>query len=243
MFTDDSPFILADNRTARMSNPTTAYSLNKRFEALLPKKLIDGLSVLDLGACIGQAGYWALSGGASSYTGVEVQPKYINKMRRLLSDFDNADCQQSDILEFCESTSKQWDTVILSGVIYGFLDYYSVLRAATDKAKKYLTIDMLSFGEKNSSVPLISIKKDQKLNASTDLGSYVGIGCRINPAALTLILDSLGFECIDSNVEVSGVDIYAPNHGRYISRYKRSGKSMLTLQDKVKANGNPDFYW
>lgn len=243
MFTDDSPFVLADNRTDRKHNPTTAKSLNARFEVLLPKQLTDGLSVLDLGACIGQAGYWALSYGASSYTGVEVQPIYANKMKRLLADFDKAKCIQSDIVEFCEASDRQWDTVILSGVLYGFLDYYHLLKLATDKAKKYLTIDMLSFGDKQNSLPIISLKQDQKINASSAAGSYVGLGCRINPAALNLILKSLGFECIASNVQVEGVEIYSPEKNRYISHYKRSSKALVTLQDKIKGNGNPDFYW
>jgi len=242
LFKEDSPFVLNDNRRNRKHNPTTADSLNKRFSVLLPKSVVKDQTVLDLGACLGQAGYWALVNGASSYTGVELQQDYADKMKTLLADFDNAECIESGIVEFCESDSRQWDTVVLSGVLYGFLDYYSILKAATDKAKKFVVIDMLSFGDKLNTNPMISIKLNQKLNAANDNASYIGIGCRINPIALSILMQSLGFKCVNSDLPLD-LKNYKESERRYISQFERTEESLITLQDKLKNKSNPNFYW
>ncbi|MFK5969785.1 MAG: hypothetical protein QM487_06655, partial [Candidatus Marithrix sp.] len=83
---DDFPdFYEDDNRRNRGFNPISKSFFETKFSVLLPKNLVKGKHVLDLGSCYGAAGQWALFNGASSYTGVEVQKNYVQKSQQMLA--------------------------------------------------------------------------------------------------------------------------------------------------------------
>ena len=82
-------FIEQDVRKWRDYIPINRLSLTTKCEALLPKTLIEGKTVLDLGSCLGAMGHWALSYGAKSYHGVEVQDKFVDQSRILLKRWGN----------------------------------------------------------------------------------------------------------------------------------------------------------
>src|SRR4051812_40408718 len=85
LFTPDNPWVENDNRRNRTYNAVTAGSLNAKCTACLPKRLIEGKTVLDLGSCIGHAGWWSLSNGARFYCGVETQKDYADTANRLFA--------------------------------------------------------------------------------------------------------------------------------------------------------------
>ena len=90
VFTEDSPFVLADNRRRRPVLPTTAAALNRRHGLLFPERVVAGARVLDLGCCIGATGAWVQAQGAAQYVGVEHQERYVEKARQLLAFWPQA---------------------------------------------------------------------------------------------------------------------------------------------------------
>ena len=85
---DQAPeFIEWDNRQFRKTNQVTAESTYNRLSVQLPTWLVKDATVLDLGSCLGAAGHMALTNGASYYTGVEIQDKYVNDSRTILSKY------------------------------------------------------------------------------------------------------------------------------------------------------------
>jgi SAM-dependent methyltransferase len=136
-------FYERDNRQHRGRNPITKGVLEAKFDTLLPPWLVKGKTVLDLGACLGAAGQWALFYGAKSYTGVELQTGYVSIARELLSPWgDQAKIAQADIRSYlAELSDKSYDIILAAGVIYFFVDPDVVVREMCRVAKETVLIE------------------------------------------------------------------------------------------------------
>ena len=205
-FTNDSPFIQLDNRKNREWNPSSANNHNERFSAMLPPDIIAGNSVLDLGACIGAAGEWCMQNGAYSYTAVELSDEYVNTMQQILT-YRNVSIINMDIEEFLETNEEKFDVVILSGVVYGFIDYYNLFKRATNIANKYLCLDLTR--PKGAG----DIEYARALMTTAE-GVFETHGPRISPDTLTFLLSTLNFGCHSQTLALPN---YIPN-GIYNSR-------------------------
>lgn len=141
---DRSPgFYERDNRQYRGRNPITQGVLEAKFDTLLPPWLVKGKSVLDLGACLGAAGHWALFYGAKSYTGVELQAEYVSIARELLTPWgDQAKVVQADIRShLAELADGSYEIILAAGVIYCFVDPDVIVREMCRVAKEAVLIE------------------------------------------------------------------------------------------------------
>lgn len=201
-FFDDFPdFVNFDSRKNRGYSPVTAESLDKRHEVSLPKWLVEGATVLDLGSCLGATGHWVLSKGCKHYTGVEVQPELADKSKTLLARHwqqDQFEIIEQDIRTFLDqqiSLGKKYDVVILVGVIYAFLDTYGILEKVSKVCDHVLLIDSLyPWFMVGPDVAIINVINIQQINSSTDNMAFMGAGSRPSPNAVRIMMGVFGFE-------------------------------------------------
>lgn len=191
-------FIKEDNRRFRPRNPITQEQMYNKHVALLPEAIIRGKSVLDLGCCIGATGHWCLSNGASHYTGIELQPEYVQIAEKLLNKYHPGkfNIQQMAIEEWLNQPDKpSFDVVCLLGVIYIFVDYFSVLKLATDITRSTLVIEncYARILKKNPNYCGVEFMNDQTINLSTETSSLIGRGTRITPNGLQWLMKSFSF--------------------------------------------------
>ena len=73
-----------DARKRRGWNPIVKATLVGKCEALVPREVVAGRTVLDLGACIGAMCHWSLSAGAVRAVAVECQADFCIKSAQLL---------------------------------------------------------------------------------------------------------------------------------------------------------------
>ena len=138
-------FIDLDNRTQRVRSPISKEQMHNKHEAALPPELVRGKRILDLGSCLGATGHWCLSHGASSYVGVEVQEEYVRLSRELLEKYHPGKYEivHTGIEEWLNGKHDTFDVVVLFGVIYVFVDYYSILKKVCASCDQTLVIESL----------------------------------------------------------------------------------------------------
>lgn len=251
-FFDQFPeFILQDTRNKRLWSPVTSESLSNRHVTSLPNSLINGCTVLDLGSCLGATGHWCLSNGATHYTGVEVQSKLASKSQTLLSmhwSTDKFNIRQANIVDFLNYNTSKYDIVVMVGVIYAFLDQYDLLKKVTAICNKVLVIDSIYPNVvTNPGSSIVQIVKDQYINSDYEGTSYCGVGARISPTALRLIMQTLGFEdkegflipepVKDKSLHDTYSTVFASNNlpTRYLLRFIRTNVSNLRLVKDIVA--------
>ncbi|MFZ3032777.1 MAG: class I SAM-dependent methyltransferase [Parvibaculum sp.] len=146
IFNDQPEFIQTDPRTDRPD--AIAYRIDPDFmyvrhEILLPQSIFEGKTVLDLGSCNAASGAWALSNGAKSYTGVELQPGYVTQSKENLAKYYSADrwnITQLSIEEFLSKPTGKFDIVIALGVAHAFANVGGFLNAIAARSQ-YIAID------------------------------------------------------------------------------------------------------
>ena len=146
VFVDQPEFIDTDPRNQRPEK--IAYRIDSDFmrirhEVLLPGEALAGKTVLDLGSCNGASGAWALSHGAKSYTGIELQEGYVNQSKENLAQYYSADqwnIEQVSIEEFLSKRSEKFDVIIALGVVHAFADVAGFLNALGARSQ-YNVID------------------------------------------------------------------------------------------------------
>ena len=194
-------FVNFDSRKDRGFSPVTAETLDNRHEISLPDWLVNSMSVLDLGSCLGATGQWVLSKGARHYTGVEVQPALAKTSQDLLSQHWPAEkfaIVQQDIREFLKSeiaAGKKYDVVVMIGVIYAFLDIYGMLEQVKEICDYAVIVDSIyPWNMINPDTPIVDVLRWQNINSSETNTAFFGAGSRVSPYALRLYMEVLGFE-------------------------------------------------
>jgi precorrin-6B methylase 2 len=147
MFFDQYPeFIDSDPRTNRTDPrdgyPIDADFLEKRYSCTMPAEQCVGKKILDLGSCTASLGAWCLAHGAISYTGVELQKKFVNDSCNNLAKYflNNWQIVESTIEQFLENNNEHYDIVVASGVIYGVADMHGCLKQLANVAD-YIVIE------------------------------------------------------------------------------------------------------
>lgn len=198
-------FVDLDVRKFRPHGPVSAESLDNRHAIMLPDDIANGATILDLGSCLAATGHWALSKGAEHYTGVEVQAEQIDISQHLMSKYWSSDkfeiCNQS-IQEFLDdsiSKNKKYDAVVMIGIMYAFMDHYTLLKKVSQVCKKYIILDsiypasMLD-GKIETDAKIIEIQVTQHINHHEGRTVYRGMSGRPSPKAVELMLGALGFK-------------------------------------------------
>lgn len=125
-------------------NPTLQYI---RHSLALPKSLVKGKRVLDLGCCIGGTGAWVLSAGASKYVGVELQTNFCQLACTNLSKYFSKtqwEIKETSFTDFFLTNCEKFDIVVAWGVLYHSIDYVETLNAFASVATEKIIIDSIS---------------------------------------------------------------------------------------------------
>ncbi len=126
--------------------------MQKRHEAMLPPDKIKGKRVLDLGCAVAATGAWCLAHGAASYVGVELQEKMASDATDALQKYFPNDgshqwkiypCSIEDFVYVLGGSLDEFDIIVVSGVIYGIVDYFSFLQRITKMAKEMIVIESM----------------------------------------------------------------------------------------------------
>jgi len=243
-------FFLEDNRNQRQVVPVTKDTLNVKHEALLPEWLIKGKRVLDLGSCIGATGHWCLSFGAAHYTGVELQPEYLRISEKLLSKHwsnNQFTLVKSEISNFLDQvTEEQFDVVVMAGVLYVFADYFSILKKMAFASKEWVLIEsILPQRNRNPDAPVVEFVPHQTITLPNGQERARGLGSRISPGGLEMIMSLFGFgtkEGVIRPVAVEGshdaFNEIIPGWKtpvRFMMRFKRGEEKTEDLASELKA--------
>lgn len=254
-------FVNLDSRKDRGFSPVTAETLDNRHEVSLPDWLVNGMTVLDLGSCLGATGHWVLTKGARHYTGVEVQPALAQTSVSLLSKYwqpDQFNIVQQDIRQYLKdeiAAGKKYDVVVMVGVIYAFLDTYGILEQVKELCDYTLVIDSIyPWNMINPDTPTVDVLRWQNINSNEPNTAFFGAGSRVSPYAIRLYMEVLGFEdkegilypkpledksihdSYNSPIVRPGTKSY-PTPARFLLRFYKTGQTKLRqVADHVVTN-------
>ena len=152
IFLDLPDFIETDprkNRAKKVSGYT--YNVNAKFQYVrhrttMPEHLVSGMSVLDLGCCIGATGAWVLSNGATSYTGVEIETPFCEiATENLTKHFANYTWKivNQSFNEFFKLNTEKFDLVVAFGVMYTALDFNKFVNQLTSVTNQRIIVDSM----------------------------------------------------------------------------------------------------
>lgn len=247
-----SMFIKFDNRTSRQANNISADSQFNKLSVQLPSWLVKGKTVLDLGCCLGTAGHWALSNGAAHYTGVEIQDLYHTTSAELFKGTwrpEQFTLVKDEIEQFLENeikSGKQYDIVVAGGILYAFLDLFSLLEKITAVSSEAVVIETIWLKDFGNGI--IMFNENTNINYANDTKSFKGLGTKISPLALDVIMSQNGFfnkeKTLMPNRVAQGHDSFHDviKHGatfgpsRYIVRYFKGAKKANNIKEKIISN-------
>ncbi len=248
---DSAPeFIEEDNRRFRLRNPVSKEQMHNKHAALLPEETVRGKSVLDLGCCLGATGHWCLSQGATHYTGVEFQSGYAEIAEKLLNKYhpEKFSIQQMSIEEWLGQPDKpNFDVVCLLGVLYAFVDYFSILKLAADITKSTMVIESNYFDtlKKRPNFCGVAFVDEQTINLATETSSLVGRGTRISPKGFEWLMKGFGFVSHDGIIRpeplIGVADVYnrpielmAETYPiRFLMRFERTDAAAHSLSEDL----------
>lgn len=251
MFFDEyNEFVNEDPRIGREATPVTSESLSKRASVLLPKWLVQGKRILDLGHCIGAFGHWALANGAQHYTGVDIHSEFCNTSNKLLGKYwtqDKFNIHCGDVEEFLVNANQQYDIVLAAGIIHGYYDVIGILRKIANVSKEMVVIETLDIDD--SEVPQIQFRFYNM--ASPDVKSpYIGWSSVIGLNAMRHVMHEFDFNQFGDRIYpekiINSHDSYnlklqnkpkKPMDGmpnRFMVRYKRNSTVKFSLESKIK---------
>lgn len=262
-FETDPGFYLDDNRKNRSNNRVTREVLEAKLSVLLPPRLVAGKSVLDLGACLGAAGHWALSHGATRYVGVELQADYAQPAARLLDRWsDRARIEQCDIRSYlAQAGNASFDVVLCMGVLYLFPDPEQMVQEICRVTAHTVAVESnfprlagapASFFEDSA---FVAYFLNQEVNLANANCSLQGLAATPSPAALDLFFRRAGFasgEGLLTYPRLADSDVYSiearQRHGavaRFGIRYLRLPVStaMPTLEENLPLSKGSKRFW
>lgn len=224
IFLDQPEFISTDPRRNRPNGKGIGYKVTPEFmllrhQALLPRRLIEGKKVLDLGSCSGASGAWCLSQGAAFYTGVEINDEFVRQSSICLRKYyeeSRWSIEQRSIEDFFDSTETKFDLILASGVLYGSADPIKLLTQISQRAHyvviesvhQHVYLPMLSPFTRNAmlndpqfincveNAPYITVGQEGMIGVGTQTVVFNGL----NPSmgALKFLFKSFGFVYSDS---------------------------------------------
>lgn len=239
-------FIELDNRRDRWNCPITKEIQEKKHMAILPPYLVEGKRVLDLGSGIGATGQWCLFHGAAYYEGVEFQSEYVRLAETLLAHHDNKRIVEDSVESYLARATDEFDIVIFGGILQVYVDFLAVVRKAAALAKEYIVFDnqyphfALAHSE-HASRMYVEYSYETALTLP-DGNNLMGIGSRLTPSALMLIMEHLGFitdgGVIRPEVSLSSKDPYNSPEAttlpfKYLIRFMRGGSRLASLSENL----------
>lgn len=251
-------FYQDDNRKARTLTPVTKEQLENKHAAMFAEWNVRGKTVLDLGSAIGATGQWVLFHDAKKYVGVESQETYASKSRELLDHYgDKAKIIHGSIDQFLKDNTEKFDVIVMLGVIYGYLNQYDILKKITSICNEVLIIEGMypqpHVG--NAECPIIEISDKHTMVLADQEKSVYGLGARITPAALEILMSTMGFESIGQLVKPKQIKGSIDNYSgdptkyylvRYICTFKNTGhinKQLTEILSQPNLEGVDKVDW
>jgi SAM-dependent methyltransferase len=251
-FFDNFPeFVETDVRKVRGTTTVSTESLHKRCSVLLPSWLVEGKTILDLGHCLGAFGHWALSNGATHYTGVDIQKQFCSNSEVILGKYWQSDKFQivcSDVLQFLKTNKTQYDIVVASGVIHGYLDAMGLLKQITEHSKQFVVIETLDIPEPEFPTILF---KTHKMTSKYAMYHYSGFTPLIGFNALRAVMNEYGYsmhgeriyperilnshDAYNDSVEIKN-DATSSVPNRYMVRYVKTSTVKKSLEHSISTN-------
>lgn len=254
---DTAPeFIDEDNRRFRTHNPVSKSQMEAKHEALFPPELIKGKTILDLGSCLGATGHWCLSNGATHYTGIEVQDTYAQLSRKLMEKYHPGKfIIESAPLEkwLSQPHTQQYDFVCILGVLYGFSDYFTILKYAAALSREYVAIEGIYPRVEHPELFCgVTFIKTQPINLADKNASVVGRGALVSPKGMEWLMEEFGFNTFESVIRPRAVtdipDIYNRElshfvYRRYLMRFRKGGITAKPVSDLLQQGGGRIEPW
>lgn len=243
-------FYLRDNRFHREVTPVNGKTLEAKHSVALPEWVVKGKTILDLGSCLGATGHWCLFHGATEYTGIELQTAYSSISNELLgrhwnsNQFKIINSEISAFLNACED--QKYDVVIAAGVLYAFLDYYSILKNISRVARQWVVIESLNSQKMPPGFMGVEISKSSTMTLPENRERAQGLGSIVSFRALSVLMEHFGFVDTENLLRppaVEGVhDVFneilkggqAP--GRYLMRFQRAHSGNPDLSQELSLN-------
>ena len=251
IFYDQPEWVDTDLRKDRQERfQVTAGFLTQRHRALLPRAVVEGRTVLDIGCCVASTGAWCLGHGASHYVGIENNSELCELARRNLQQYHSLGSWQiinCSVEHYLEHRSDQrFDLVYCGGVIHAGYDWITQLQALSEIAHTVIvegihpdiTVGVDDTQGSLSSLldthpeirdrlayqaPFMCIREVQMFNG--DRNSLLSYGCLPSMGALKHHMERLGFawddQC-DRELQVHIPQWFHPR-GRFGIRFYRAG--------------------
>lgn len=253
-------FIDEDNRRFRLRTPVSKEQMVAKHSVLLPESLVKGKTILDLGCCMGATGHWCLSHGAAHYTGVEFQPEYAEAAQRLHNKYHSgkATIHRAAIEQWlAQPNLPTFDIVCILGVIYAFVDYFSILKLSTAIARSHIIIEGLYAGiaKEHPNFCGVQFMDDQPINLATEHSSLLGRGARVMPKGMEWLMLEFGFKSKEGLLYPPLVsdtpDVYnRPLHQlgkrhpvRYLMRFERTDVQAKSVSENLQAGVGTKELW
>ena len=134
-------FLKADfrvNRPLKYGMPSTDEFTIERHEILLPRSLIEGKRILDIGSFVGQTADWCLQNGAAGYVGVEIAEEFANTSIQLLNKHHHGKdwaIITASAADYFKQYTDKFDIIFAWGVIYAQPDHVSFLQNLAERGE------------------------------------------------------------------------------------------------------------
>jgi hypothetical protein len=257
-FADKPDFIVNDpriNRPMTWQYTVSADLMTTRHELFFHKTDLTGKRVLDLGSCCGATGAWVLDRGASHYTGVELQNKFVETSRTALGKYYSPaqwTVVASGVEEYLDSCTEKFDVVIMVGVLHCLFDYQHVLERISEISNEVIIECFHPYNAFKDLFPALDNTALYNLCKTTSLaqiatktgtagengGSYNFDGVRLSMLGLANVFGYLGWStdlafndvCIEKLPDVYSLDTpsYCP---RYVTRSVADKRTVFEFAD------------
>lgn len=170
-----------------------------------------------------------------------MQSEYAATARKLLSHHgDKAEIVEATIEGYLGSCDRKFDVVAVLGVLYAFVDYYSVLKSIARISEDLIAIDSLwpRTETVNHDAAAVEFLTNQGINLASTNGAVVGYGSRITPAGLKIVMSTLGFVSNEPELKPRKLerdsDVYNVEHrtaeaARFLIRFRKTSKAIPTI--------------
>ena len=209
MFQKFPEFITDDTRYHDPDDPTTNSKeaprgqlitfekSEEKHKFLLPKKICENNSVLDLGSCLSASGAWVLEHGAMFYTGVEIDDYNHEMATKNLKKYFSPSLwtlYKQSVLGWFEEHDNSYDVVLAGGILYAHEDQIDFLTRCANLTKKYLIIESKDTSPIDSDAPTSVYKKIWTMKTGDHTKrDWAMIRCS-NIPFMNMVLNPLGFE-------------------------------------------------
>jgi tRNA (cmo5U34)-methyltransferase len=131
--------------------------------------------------------------------------------------------------------AQRWDVVVLIGVVYAFLDTYGLLEDVAEITDYAVIVDSIyPWNMTTAEVSIIDVIRAQHINSSDGATAYQGAGARPSPQALSIMMETLGFENREGLLYPEPITVEG-QHDSYLQPIERPGSRSAAVPARYLA--------